>query len=77
MEACPKAIRILDTEDLHGLRRARQLTLEELENGGGPTHLYVAEHEVKPKSVYNAIALREMVSMHRSDLKTRDSTVAY
>ena len=34
MEACPKAIRILDTEDLHGLRRARQLTLEELENRG-------------------------------------------
>ena len=68
MEACPKAIRILDTEDLHGLRRARQLTLEELENKGGLTHLYVAEHEIKPTSVYNTIALREMVSMHRSDL---------
>lgn len=68
MEACPKAIRILDTEDLHGLRRARQLTLEELENKGRLTHLYVAEHEIKPTSVYNTIALREMVSMHRSDL---------
>ena len=77
MEACPKAIRILDTEDLHGLRRARQLTLEELENGGGPTHLYVAEHEVKPKSVYNAIALREMVSMHRSDLSLVVSDVEF
>ena len=68
MEACPKAIRILDTEDLHGLRRARQLTLKELENKGRLTHLYVAEHEIKPTSVYNTIALREMVSMHRSDL---------
>lgn len=68
MEACPKAIRILDTEDLHGLRRARQLTLEELENKGGLIQLYVAEHEIKPTSVYNTIALREMVSMHRSDL---------
>ena len=38
MKACPKAIRILDTEDLHGLRRARQLTLEELENRGYLTH---------------------------------------
>ncbi len=68
MEACPKAIRILDTEDLHGLRRARQLTLEELENKGALSHLYVAEHEIKPTSVYNTIALREMVSMHRSNL---------
>ena len=68
MEACPKAIRILDTEDLHGLRRARQLSLEELEKKGRLTHLYVAEHEIQPTSVYNTIALREMVSMHRSDL---------
>lgn len=68
MEACPKAIRILDTEDLHGLRRARELSLEELENKGVQTHLYVAEHEIEPISVYNTIALREMVSMHRSDL---------
>ena len=28
----------------------------------------MAEHEIKPTSVYNTIALREMVSMHRSDL---------
>ena len=68
MEACPKAIRILDTEDLHGLRRARELSLEELENKGVQTHLYVAEHEIESISVYNTIALREMVSMHRSDL---------
>ncbi|MBK98215.1 MAG: hypothetical protein CL672_05415 [Balneola sp.] len=75
MKACPKAIRILDTEDLHGLRRARQLTLEELENRGYLTHLYVAKHEVKTKSVYNTIALREMVSMHRSDLSLLVSDV--
>ena len=68
MVACPKAIRILDTEDLHGLRRARQVTLEDLENKGELTHLYVAEHDIKPTSIYNTIALREMVSMYRSDL---------
>lgn len=68
MEACPHAIRILDTEDLHGLRRARQLTLEKLENKGALSHLYVAEHDIKPTSIYNPIALREMVSMYRSDL---------
>ena len=68
MQVCPEAIRILDTEDLHGLRSARQITLEELDQQGHATHLYVADHLVKTRSVYNTIALREMVSMHRSDL---------
>tara|TARA_B100000575_G_C23143304_1_gene666157 strand:- start:11506 stop:12786 length:1281 start_codon:yes stop_codon:yes gene_type:complete len=68
VKACPNAIRILDTEDLHGLRRARQITLEELDDKGHSTHLYVEDHTIKSKAIYNTIALREMVSMHRSDL---------
>lgn len=51
-KACPQALRVLDTSDLHCLREARQTQLKK----GGALDLY------------NDIALREIASMHRSDL---------
>ena len=51
-KACPDALRILDTSDLHCLREARQLQVERGE----------------ALDLYNAIALREIASIHRSDL---------
>lgn len=51
-KACPPALRVLDTSDLHCLREARQAQLKT----GGALHLY------------NEIALREIASIHRSDL---------
>ena len=51
-KACPQALRVLDTSDLHCLREARQTQLKQ----GGSLN------------VYNDIALREIASIHRSDL---------
>ncbi len=51
-KACPAALRVLDTSDLHCLREARRVCLE---SGGKP-------------DVYNDIALREIAATHRSDL---------
>lgn len=51
-KACPQALRVLDTSDLHCLREARQAQLKR----GGELDLY------------NEIALREIAAIHRSDL---------
>lgn len=51
-KACPNALRVLDTSDLHCLREARQTKL----HGGGTL------------DIYNEIALREVAAIHRSDL---------
>lgn len=54
-ESCPNALRILDTEDLHFLRKARQLA-------------YHADKEVSLKFLMNNITNRELASIYRSDL---------
>ena len=51
-KACPQALRVLDTSDLHCLRAARQTQLKQ----GGALDLY------------NDSALREIAAIHRSDL---------
>lgn len=51
-KACPQALRVLDTIDLHCLREARQV---QLKNGAA-------------LDLYNEIALREIAAIHRSDL---------
>ncbi len=55
-EACPDAIRILDTEDLHCLRKARQ---EAVKKGISFTHEQVLDSEV---------AKREIAAIYRSDM---------
>lgn len=54
-ECCPNAIRILDTEDLHCLRKGRELALNEC-------------HEFTDKYLINDTAKREIASIYRSDL---------
>lgn len=54
-EVCPKAIRILDTEDLHCLRAARQQAWKE-------------QKSFKISDVFNDTAKREIASILRSDL---------
>lgn len=51
-KACPMALRVLDTSDLHCLREARRV---QIESG-------------KAFSLYNDTALREIAAIHRSDL---------
>ena len=51
-KACPAALRVLDTSDLHCLREARGVQLKQ----GGELNLY------------NEVALREVASIHRCDL---------
>ena len=54
-ESCPKALKILDTEDLHCLRQARQLSVKE-------------NREFTPDDLYSEVAKREIASILRCDL---------
>lgn len=54
-EQCPDALRILDTEDFHGLRKAREVALKQNE-------------AVSMKHLQNDIAKREIASIYRCDL---------
>ncbi|NEW79981.1 MAG: glycosyltransferase family 4 protein [Gelidibacter sp.] len=54
-ENCPEAIRILDTEDLHFLRNARQIA-------------YQNNEKVTLKHLTNDLAKREIASIYRCDL---------
>ncbi|HLV15758.1 MAG TPA: glycosyltransferase family 4 protein [Xanthomarina sp.] len=55
VEQCPNALRILDTEDLHGLRKGRQLALK-----AGKT--FSLEY------LFNDTSKREIASIYRCDL---------
>ncbi|MFK5957886.1 MAG: glycosyltransferase [Lutibacter sp.] len=54
-ETCPEAIRILDSEDLHFLRNARQ-------------NAFKNNEELSQKLLINDITKRELASIYRSDL---------
>jgi len=54
-EQCPDALRILDTEDFHGLRKARELALKD-------------KLEVSIEHLQNDITKREIASIYRCDL---------
>ncbi|MFC0604153.1 glycosyltransferase family 4 protein [Winogradskyella pulchriflava] len=54
-EQCPDALRILDTEDFHGLRKAREEALKQNE-------------VISLKHLQNAITKREIASIYRCDL---------
>lgn len=53
--ACPNTLRILDTEDLHFLRAARQVALKE-------------KRELNSSDLHSDLAKREIASMYRCDL---------
>lgn len=61
MEHCPDALRILDTEDLHCLRAARQKSFKENRS--------FVEHDL-----FSELAKREIASIYRSDLSLIIST---
>lgn len=54
-ETCPNALRILDTEDLHSLRKGRQQAFKE-------------QAEFNDAYLFNDFAKREIASIYRSDL---------
>lgn len=54
-ESCPKSVNILDTEDLHLLRKAREVALKDKE-------------PLSNKQLYNTIAMREIASIFRCDM---------
>jgi hypothetical protein len=54
-EQCPDALRILDTEDFHGLRKARGLALKQ-------------DAEMSLAHLHNDITKREIASIYRCDL---------
>lgn len=55
MQTCPQAIRILDTEDLHFVRQARQ-------------EAYKKGQEFNSEMLYSDLAKRELTAIYRSDL---------
>jgi glycosyltransferase involved in cell wall biosynthesis len=64
-EACPRAFRILDTEDLHCLRNARKKALEE-------------ERSFRPEDLFlDSMAKREIASIYRCDLSLIISVYEY
>ena len=52
---CPQALRVLDTEDFHGLRKARELALKD-------------DREVSIDHLQNDTTKREIASIYRCDL---------
>ena len=54
-EACPEALKILDTEDLHFLRKARHETIRK-------------KKELSPDLLFSDLAKREIASIYRCDL---------
>lgn len=54
-ENCPNALRILDTEDLHCLRQARQEALRQ-------------NRDFQPSDLFNELAKREIASIYRCDV---------
>lgn len=54
-EVCPEALRVLDTEDLHFLRKARQ-------------EAYKKKTELSPTLLFSDTAKREIASIYRCDL---------
>lgn len=54
-ESCPEAIRVLDTEDLHFLRKSRELALKKKDKDW-------------KKYLHNDIAKREIASIYRCDI---------
>lgn len=63
---CPQALRILNTEDLHSLREARQLSLKK-------GHLLNLETDTS--LLHTPMAIREIAAIHRSDLTLMISQV--
>lgn len=63
-ESCPDAIRILDTEDLHFLRKARRKAIKE-------------KREMTQSDIYSETAKREIASILRCDLSLMISKVEY
>ena len=63
-ENCPEAIRILDTEDLHFLRHARQRAFKN-------------EDEFEEQHLHSELAKRELAAIYRSDLSILISTYEY
>lgn len=66
---CPSAMRILNTEDLHSLREARQLAVKKGYefNLSNPTH--IAQH------LHSDLTIREVAAIFRSDLTLMISPV--
>jgi glycosyltransferase involved in cell wall biosynthesis len=63
---CPNALRILNTEDLHSLRETRQ---QGIKKG------YLINLESDSKHLHTDLAVREVASIHRSDLTLMISQV--
>lgn len=61
-ESCPEAVKILDTEDLHGLRKGRQEALKE-------------GVEFRKTHLFNEVSKREIASIYRCDLTLMISEV--
>lgn len=76
-EACPSALRVLDTEDLHSLRQVRQRELkgilrrelgEEEQDSATAEHMLMEPAELFKRMASEDLAFREIAAIHRCDL---------
>lgn len=73
-KVCPQALRVLNTEDLHSLRQARQGQLQALLRCVGDTDKAIADYmSAGPDTLFEwmtgeELAYREIAAIHRSDL---------
>lgn len=77
--ACPEALRVIDTEDFHSLRAARQLLYKEQQKEAGNNRDCVLPVEASNEKLYQTMlredmAYREVAAIFRSDLSLMIST---
>ena len=67
-ELAPAALRVLDMQDMHALRRGRQLVVEQTLEQGASSDAAIAAALAHTPSAGSSDLLRELAAVHRSDL---------
>jgi len=67
-ELAPAALRVLDMQDMHALRRGRQLIVEQTLEQGASSDAAIAAALAHTPSAGSNDLLRELAAVHRSDL---------
>jgi len=73
---CPEAVRVVDMQDMHSLRQGRKMIVEQDNTDESPWDCVVKALHHEPLQ-QNAMLLRELASLHRSDLSLVCSPYEY
>lgn len=73
----PDAVRVLDMQDFHSLRQGRMELVKELDSTSQPWDNIIAQAKQHTPSHLDSMLLRELASIHRSDLTLVCSAYEY